>query len=100
MYPDKDFRFIGFEEPYPEADCYLFCNVLLHVTDEELPSIARRLEGKRKVIVEVMNPEYRNGRIHFHRKPDDYALIFGSCHRFTLPYRRYDDHYTFLLFDE
>ena len=98
-YPLKDFRHIMPWDDYPDAGCYLFCNVLLHVPDHELPIIADRLRGKRKVIVEVMNPALGNGRVNFHRSPEGYEIM-GDSVPFMLPYERYPDEYTFLLFNE
>lgn len=98
-YPQKEFAEIAFWEDYPDAECYLFCNVLLHVSDWELPAIAEKLRGKRKVIVEVMNPERAKGEMCFHRKPEDYAIM-GESISYTLPYERYPDEYTFLVFNE
>lgn len=97
-YPDGKFKLTGFSDPYPSAACYLFCSVLLHVRDEDLPSVAGRVKGTRTVICEVMNPERRDGGVNFHRSPEGYG-VFGNPTTFTMPYKRYPDTFTFLVFD-
>lgn len=97
-HPGREFKLVGFDDPYPPAVCYLFCSVLLHVRDEHLASVAGRVKGTKTVICEVMNPRRRDGIVNFHRAPADYA-VFGKAMRFSLPYERYGDVFTFLVFD-
>jgi len=108
-FPKGDFRVIGTETPYPLSPpvkgsfmpCTLFCNVLLHVRDEDLPGIAEKCEvdgmGGKVVIAEVMNPKYRDNKVNFHRDLRGYR-VFGDPQVFTLPYERYRDTFTFLVF--
>lgn len=97
-HPGRAFKLTGFSDPYPPAACYLFCSVLLHVRDEDLASVAARVKGTRAVICEVMNPDRRDGIVNFHRSPGGYEA-FGKAVEFSLPYERYPDTFTFLVFD-
>lgn len=97
-HPGRQFEIVGFDGPYPRAICYLFCSVLLHVRDSDLPAIARRVKGTKTVICEVMNPRRRDGRVNFHRSPEGYR-VFGKPAAFNMPYERYPDVFTFLVFD-
>ena len=95
-FPEGDFRVVGTQTPYPPMPCTLFCNVLLHVRDGDLPAIAERCET-RVVIAEVMNPKYRDDKVNFHRSRRRYH-DFGDPTVFTMPYDRYGDVFTFLVF--
>lgn len=95
-FPGGDFRLTGTETPYPLMPCTLFCSVLLHVRDEDLEGIAAKCETK-VVIAEVMNPKYRDNEVNLHRNWRGYEA-FGHPERYTLPYERYDDIFTFLVF--
>ena len=95
-FPHKVFEWVDFDDPYPKSACYLFCNTLIHVPDDELESIAARIRGK-IVIVEIMNPELRDGTC-FARDWKDYRC-FGEPVVFKLPYERKNEIYTFLVFD-
>lgn len=106
-FPEGDFRVVGAQTPYPLMPCTLFCNVLLHVRDEDLPAIAEKckthdqLLETRTVIAEVMNPKYRDNKVNFHRAWRDYECFihpFVGPEVYTLPYDRYGDVFTFLVF--
>jgi len=75
--PEHNFRCIGYDDDYPIADMYLFYTVLLHVRDEDLPSVIERCHEANKVIVfESMCPRLRNHGDDFQRGMDDYDQVF------------------------
>ena len=104
LHPDKRFELINFDDPYPHAQCYLFCHVLLHVPELELDGVLARVTGPknditRVVIAEVMNPIFADGVICFHRTPDVYRdkINKSTIAQFDIPYNRYQDLVTFLV---
>lgn len=77
--PDHVFELIDYEDEYPEASCYLFHTVLLHVPDAYIESVIRRCHNKMIVVAETMNRAYRDEIIVWSRDADEYEALFDSC---------------------
>jgi hypothetical protein len=77
--PDHEFRHIGWDDPYPSAEAYLFYTTLQHIPDAAVPDVLRRCCG-RVVVQEHMLREYRDERkLRFHRTPDEYRDLFEAA---------------------
>jgi len=64
LYKNHDFRVVDWDDPYPEAQTYLFHTTLLHLPDALLPFVADKLRahvapGQRVVIAESMDRRLR-----------------------------------------
>ena len=71
-HPEHDFRHIGWDDAYPEADTYLFHTCLMHVPNEELAAVLVRAKP-RIVIYEVMEPLLNRRALVWHRSVEDYV---------------------------
>ena len=100
--PAYDFRLMAAEGDLPAGSTALLHTVLLHVTDEALPSLMARLSGFNRVVVgEIMGRHWRrsgNSPV-FNRELIDYekafeAVGFRLLTTYAIPYPRYKD--TFL----
>lgn len=76
-HPEHEFELIFWDTIYPSADTYLFFTVLMHIPDDELGGILKRLD-KRVVVVESMGEWLRDyGRDNnYQRDPSTYRGIF------------------------
>ena len=75
--PNHKFDLIMWDTLYPGADTYLFYTVLMHIPDNELAGIVRRLDN-RVIIAESMGRwlrDYGRGN-NYHRDPDEYRTMF------------------------
>lgn len=77
-----DFKVLGYDDVYPDADTFVFYTVLLHVPDDVLKSVFDRAKvagAKRIVIYEVMIGWIRDYARHdnFHRSPSDFVKASG-----------------------
>ena len=85
-HPRYRFELIG-KDPLPFVDAVLCYTVLLHVPDEELDEVVRRVTdaAPRVLVVEILGREWRRGGIPptFNRSPMDYSAAFGA-HGFIL----------------
>jgi len=77
--PDHMFKTIKWEDKYPPADTYLFFTVLLHIPDDELDEIIKKLRCQ-VVVVEAMGRwirDYGKGN-NYLRDPGDYRKAFQN----------------------
>lgn len=86
LYPEYKFETIGWYDSYPKADTYLFYTVMLHIPDDELLSVFKKIESdKRIVIFETMMKEYRNkDRGNYQRNIEDYTKVVNRVGRKVL----------------
>lgn len=88
--PGYEFHHVGYEEEWPEAECYLFHTVLLHIPDEYLDGMIQRCGGNRVVVAETMDPQFRDGQYTFHRSSAQYKEAFErNGYRLTEERRMY-----------
>lgn len=92
-FPHHRFEAIKWDDPYPEADTYLFYTMLLHIPDGELVDILKRTDNgngkpKRLVIFESMSRSLRNTRKgNYQRDPSEYEHIFAGLKRTVIDVR-------------
>jgi SAM-dependent methyltransferase len=80
LYPEHKFLHIGYHDPYPPAETYLFHTCLMHVPDEELDAVLLRARaGRRVVIFESMMSEYNGGEFNFQRDVSGYEDALMRC---------------------
>ena len=100
--PAHDFRLMAPEDDLPAGSAALLHTVLLHVTDEALPSLVARLSGFGRIVVgEIMGRHWRrpgNPPV-FNRELADYEEAFEVAGfrlltTYAISYPRYKD--TFL----
>jgi len=72
-----DFRLIEWDDPFPEAETYLFYTVLLHIPDDEIESMIAKTK-RRVVVAEPMNRWIREYGMssNFQRDPGEYREMF------------------------
>lgn len=78
--PEHRFVHMAYGTPLPAADTYLFWTVLLHVPDSELGRVIRTipgLPGRQVIVVETMDPVYRDGRFNYQRDRLEYVAQFN-----------------------
>lgn len=77
--PDHKFKKIDWDSEYPLADTYLFHNALLHIPDDYIDGVIRRLRNK-VVVCEPMCGWFRKygRRNNYHRSPIEYESRFAS----------------------
>ena len=78
-HPHYDFRTIQWEDKYPEATTYLFYTVLLHIPDNEINAIIKKLSNK-VIVIEAMNywiRDYGRGN-NYQRDPSMYRKLFET----------------------
>lgn len=85
-YPRYTFETVGWDDPYPVVDTYLFYTVLLHIPDDELIGIFNKTCNgnihSRLVVFECMNRENRNeDRGNFQRDSQQYADVAAHVGR-------------------
>ena len=73
------FQKIKWDDPFPDAQKYLFYTVLLHIPDDEIKGVVKRLKN-RVVVAESMNRWIREYGLsnNFKRDPWEYRKVFND----------------------
>jgi len=74
------YRFELVQDELPDADVCLFHTVLMHVPDDELGAVLKRLRAPVVYVSEMLGREWRRDGDPpvFNRDLDDYVLAFGA----------------------
>ena len=100
LHPGYLFGSIGWDDPLPEADTYLYYTVLLHIPDEEIMDVIGKTKKYRKhprvVVFESMDRLLRERTAYllnpylkiFQRNPEDYEELFLKIRKDKIFYER------------